>query len=469
VHNHRKNKSALVEKKELQRAELKKHIAAIHINNKLSLLQRKIANVLLVNAYDDLLTQETHTIKTSHLALVVGYDSNDWDTLKNALVGLAETSLQGNIPNNSGDEEWGVSTMLAEAIIERGVCRYSYSPGLRKKLYSPEIYARINLAIQRAFTSGYGLVLYENCTRFRGVGSTGWWSIDTFRALLGLKDDEYSQFKDLNKWVIKPAIKQVNENSDVVVDPEYRRQKRRIVALRFQVKDNPQMPLSFPLAKGGTLEPWLESELMTSTGGVIERLQKFGFTFAKARAAVKKHGVEYVAQNLDTVERDYQAGKVTNLPAYTAAALQNDYRPRATALEAEQAERECSRRNAKLSREAQAQQAAQRERLRGEFDKQRLQQALDRLSGEELNALEKRFEQIHKGNPIFRKWFKDGYQNPVIQSLFRAFASDELLAECTEAEFTAWLNRYSVQGKDSCKIEGGKRHDGQAIGHRQRL
>lgn len=428
-----------MEKNQLQRAEVKKHIAAIHIRNKLSLLQRKIANILLVNAYDELLSQESHTIRTGQLALAAGYDSNDYDTLKEALIGLAETTIEWNILNESGNQEWGVSTMLAEAVIERGICRYVYSPALRKKLYNPEMYARIHLAIQRKFTSGYGLILYENCVRFRSVGSSGWWPLDIFRALLGLADEEYGQFKDLNKWVIKPAVQQVNENSDIVIDPEYRREKRKIAAIRFLVTNNPQMQLRFPLLDQlpGGEGPEILSVPPNET--LVERLQRFGLSAAKSRAVLKQYDVAYVTANLDIVERDFQAGKVVNLPAYTAAALKNDYRPKQSTLETEQTEKEHRQQEEKIRQQEAACHEEELQHQRREFDRQRLQKALEQLTQEQRSALEQRFESTHKGNLLFRKWFKQGYKHPVIQSLFRAFASQELLGEAEEAEFDLFL------------------------------
>mgnify|MGYP001954336267 CR=1 FL=1 len=52
---------------------LKKHVAAIHCSNTLSLLQRKISNALLFNAYDKLLDQEEHEITKKLLLEVAGY------------------------------------------------------------------------------------------------------------------------------------------------------------------------------------------------------------------------------------------------------------------------------------------------------------------------------------------------------------------------------------------------------------
>ncbi|MEM5398387.1 hypothetical protein, partial [Staphylococcus gallinarum] len=43
-------------------SELKKHVATVHVSGELSLLERKIVNVLLLNAYDELLTKKRHTL-----------------------------------------------------------------------------------------------------------------------------------------------------------------------------------------------------------------------------------------------------------------------------------------------------------------------------------------------------------------------------------------------------------------------
>lgn len=47
----------------LENEEVKKHVAAIHIKNTLSLLERKMANILLMNAYEFLPTKTEHTIE----------------------------------------------------------------------------------------------------------------------------------------------------------------------------------------------------------------------------------------------------------------------------------------------------------------------------------------------------------------------------------------------------------------------
>lgn len=417
-----------VELDQLRKNELKKHVAAIHIKNALSLLERKISNILLLNAYDQLLTQTEHVIRIRHLAQVAGFDSHDHQILKNALQVLAETTLQWNILDAQGkQEEWGVCTMLAQAKIRNGICYYAYSPDLSKKLYNPEIYARINLAIQRKFSSGYAFALYENCIRYLGVGSTGWWDLEKFRSLLGVGEKEYPQFKDLNRWVIKPSVEQVNECSDILLSPEFQREKRRIVALRFGVEKNLHLRVPLQDDQGASEEAVSQPIALIGTPAeAVNRLQAFGLTELSAQKLVNQYGESYVLENLAVVEKEYLAGKVDNLPGYTMAALRQDYRPKVIPFEQEQTRRQ---QNAKVEKQQHEQAKVQLEQFEREFSRRRLQQALDALTIEERERLEGRFREAYTGNLIYQKWGKDGLTHPVIQSLFRAFASQELLPE----------------------------------------
>ncbi|WP_372834282.1 replication initiation protein, partial [Puniceibacterium confluentis] len=114
----------------LRRDSVKKNVAAIHVSGKLSLLQRKLSNVLLLNAYDTLTSQQSHRIDARTLCVMIGYNSNDMDTLKASLRGLAETVAEWDMLDDRGRQEWGVSALLSYARLRGGVCEYAYSPAL---------------------------------------------------------------------------------------------------------------------------------------------------------------------------------------------------------------------------------------------------------------------------------------------------------------------------------------------------
>lgn len=295
----------------LRRGAVKKHVAAIHVSGKLTLLQRKLSNVLLLNAYDTLTSQPRHQIDARTLCLMIGYNSNDMETLKASLRGLAETVAEWDMLDAEGQQEWGVSALLSYAKLKGGVCEYAYSPALAEKLHDPKVFALINLNIQKRFTSGHALALYENCYRFVRTGSTGWWSLDLFRRLMGVADSPYyDEFKHLNAKIIKPAVAEVNKTSNIVVTPELRKMGRVVTEIRFRIAENPQLSI-LDLDDGEGLR----------NSDTYSRLRALGVSDRLARQWIIEHGESHVIQKLDYVAGQ---GGVRNPVGYLTRVFKDD-------------------------------------------------------------------------------------------------------------------------------------------------
>jgi Initiator Replication protein len=226
---------------------VKKHVAAIHTSGELSLLERKMANVLLLNAYDELLTKRAHTLPVKHLCAMLGWDdSNNTERLLEALRKLNSTSIEFNMMKD-GKHSWHVMSMLAYGNIEQGICTYSYTEYLAERLYDPEIYAVINIGIQQRFEGGYALILYENCLRYKIVGSTGWLDLDVFKNIMGANYAIYDEFKYLKRDVITKAVEEINRVSDIQLVAEFKKQGRKVSAVRFVITESPQQALLKPV------------------------------------------------------------------------------------------------------------------------------------------------------------------------------------------------------------------------------
>ena len=307
----------------LNAKQLKKNVGAIHTDGQLSLLQRKLSNVLLLNAYDELLTKPEHEIDEKTLCAMLGYDSNDRAPLKSALKALAAVQAEWDILDDTGGElEWGVASLLSHAVLSKGRCRYGYAPTLAEKLYNPDIYASINMSIQRRFKSGHALALYENCYRFKNVGSTGWWDIQLFRRLLGIGESEYyKSFKHLNAKIIKPVTKEINKSSDIQITAEFKKQGRRISEIRFLISPNPQLPL-------------MDIDDDDSVKGlpVYKRLMALGISHKLAQQWIVTHGEDYVREKLDYTSNQNKAGRIRgSVSGFINAAITNDYKTEKTA------------------------------------------------------------------------------------------------------------------------------------------
>ena len=292
---------------------LKKHIGAIQINGRLTLLQRKVFNVLLLHAYPHLPEKDEFTISTGELARLAGFDSHNTAKLKSSFRALARTTVEWNILDGEVDEQWTTSALLADATIMRnkGLCAYSYSNRLKEKLYHPEIYAQINLKIQRQFKSAHALVLYENCARFRNVKTTGWISLDDWRKLFGIKDGQYGEFKAFSRRVVKTAVNEVNAHSDLLVTPEYRKEQGRVVAIKFLIKSN-RLGLT---SNDGAVAP-----------GLLDQLISAGVTKKQAELIIDTYLPAHIEQGLAYMRKMITSGSVIRAPgAYLKKAISHNY------------------------------------------------------------------------------------------------------------------------------------------------
>lgn len=301
----------------LDRSVVKKNVSVIHINAKLSLIQRKLVNALLYNAYDHLLSQDTHSLNVALLSEMIGFDSRNLAHLKAALTGLVETSIQWDVLEDNGSNSWEVATLLSFARIRDGVCSYRYDKGLAEKLYHPDIYSKINLSVVRDMRSAHALVLYENCYRFIELGHTAWWDLDTFRKLMSIEDiPSYQEFKSLNRNVIKPAVAEVNKLSNIQVELETRQKGRTVTGLRFLLRPNPQLSLI-----------GMDEEDEVNQSAAYKVLVHEGISKTLARSWALEHSEEYILSKVELAKAQAASGKIkSSKTGFLKAAIEEDYR-----------------------------------------------------------------------------------------------------------------------------------------------
>ena len=303
--------------------ELKKHVAAIHSSNKLSLVQRKIANALLFNAYDELLAKEEHQINVRTLCNLIGYDSNDYKTIKKALINLLSTVIEWNLVDGSRlDSEgiWNASSIIADASIDGALCTYSYSNKMKKFLYSPELYGRLNMVVQAKFQSTYGLALYENCIRYQNIDQTPWFDISQFRKLMGVEEGKYLIFRDFKRRVLDKAIEEVNKYSTLLVTTKVQKQNRQVTAIQFQIQHNKAAFMTDS-----------EGNINASSSLPLSQRLKEGFAFSKGQIeeTLTNYDENYILQKIEIIEASpsFLNGKINNVTKYLLSALTEDYQP----------------------------------------------------------------------------------------------------------------------------------------------
>lgn len=100
-------------------------------------------------------------------------------------------------------------------------------------------FTRVIVKNVSSLSSSYSIRIYELLQQFRNTGDRTIF-LNDFRTMLAV-DNKYHQFKDLNKMIIKPAIAELNEKSDLAVTFETIKEGRTVVALRFKFKEDKQI------------------------------------------------------------------------------------------------------------------------------------------------------------------------------------------------------------------------------------
>lgn len=423
--------------KELTKVNLKKHAAAVHCSGQLSLVERKLSNILLMNAYDDLLKKDVHVIPTKHLFAMVGWeDSNNVEGLKSTLKGLMSTVVEFNLMANGG-EMWHAMTLISSATIVDGECRYTYAKDLAVRFYNPDIFAVINIAVQRRFKSNYALTLYENCVRFIRVGSTGWWNLAMFKKLMGSTSETYNEFKRLSSFVIKPAIVEINKLSDIQITVEYKKEKRRVVELRFLVTPNPLKGLvendTTAIQTTDLYDELKELELFKRlrAHGIGERLALIWMVKEPELAA---KAVDYT-EEMDSkgLIKGNTAGYIRKLIETQADLGQSKYEQKKKEIAAEDAQR-IAEKNIQEYR---------KKRL-AEFEKSLFQKALKELSPDQLLKLKDEFliSDYGRGLSLIEFDSKKGkFVDKVTQLTFFPWIKKNIIPSYTQEDFDKWLNQ----------------------------
>lgn len=451
----------------MNKKEVIKHSAAIHISNKLSLLQRRAWNVLLANAFDDLNKKDQFTISLRELCDILAYDSNDIDYIKRILKDLVGTYVEWNILEKD-KKRWGVASLLAQAEIIDSTLVYGYAPIIRERLYNPAMYAKISLILQNKFSSKHTLALYELFVDYfnikLGFGETPFIEIEKFRKLCGLKEDEYKEFKELNKFVIKKSINEINSNSDLLIKIEYKKELRKVVAVKFHIQKNPNSTINIEkianaaqkIHKALPFPEFDEPDTSTVSAAFNQNLfetltDEFGISKNKASAILKSKDEFYIQEILAVVREDIRAGKVKDIPAFTVRAVEDDYRRNKPMFFREKEKQEEEKRRAQ-------EELRIIDNLRMDFEEnitKKSEEVIKQIPDDEMDRLIADFEkeEIEIGNDIIKRSFKKGgIESPVIRPFFRTYLVGKFLPKVDHDFLTyAWAKGYKLERKDDGK------------------
>lgn len=136
---------------------------------------------------------------------------------------------------------WMVEYRKGEGTVELG-----FSPGVAPYLTMLHTeFTSYQLKQIGGLGSVYGIRMYELCAQYRAIGRRTI-TIERLREMLDL-GEKYQNTKDLRKWVLAPALAEINAQTDLRVAIAPERKGRKVVAFRFTiVTTTPSLPFPEP-------------------------------------------------------------------------------------------------------------------------------------------------------------------------------------------------------------------------------
>lgn len=248
---------------------LKKSVSLIHISaTDISLMARKLYNCLLWHVVKCDFNDQVYSIPFSRVLILCGVNPKNWNKAKQSLESLQDIKVKWDLCEDGGGVSFGSIPLLGGVTVTNGVLRFDISPQLKPYVFKPEVFALLKLHITSLFKSKYSLHLYENITRYKDVGSTGWMPIDKWKILLGADKPLYKSTAMFNSRIVNPAVDEVNTVSDLTIEPEYTRQgkERYISHLRFHITSRAGFNSSPPDEQLSLME--LSKEILEAYAGI---------------------------------------------------------------------------------------------------------------------------------------------------------------------------------------------------------
>lgn len=205
----------------------------------LTLNDRRVYNLLLENAWDAIEKNVEHVISKS--ALRGSHNSNDRvgesvERLMSAIVRI-KTNRDGE-PHVERVQLLGGNV---ETLRRDGLLHYEIPARLRKIISNSTVFARLRREVMFALTSKYALTLYEMVQKRGNLRylTSERFSVDELRAVLGVPHTKLTTWSNLNLRALQPAMAEVNQLSDFMVELEPIKTGRRVthVEMRWWRKD----------------------------------------------------------------------------------------------------------------------------------------------------------------------------------------------------------------------------------------
>lgn len=220
-----------------------------HIQGPFRERERKLWTFLIQAAWDELDIQESHELPLSKIGKVFRELSGDHNTqwLKDYLLSIAQTTVQMEAEDETA-KVWAVSNLISNAEIIQGkgehegkdILRFSFPKSIIRAIKERGKFARLRPHLMITLSGKYAVTLYELLESVANQKTSILKaSIEDLRVWLATPKDRLKLWNDFHRYVIKPAVRELNKHSEetgfTVSYDLIRGERKKVLAVHFHV------------------------------------------------------------------------------------------------------------------------------------------------------------------------------------------------------------------------------------------
>jgi hypothetical protein len=290
------------------------------------------------------------------------------------------------------------------------------------------IFQKINWEVFNSFTGKYEAILYKLCRDYIGSRRTPTMTIQAYREYMGLKEQEYAEFKNLNRFVISAPVKQINESplSDINVEVIFTREKRQTSTVQFLVTPKLQTAMNF-----GDDDAFSLAKVSIALNQQKEYLTK-----------KEPKMIELSIQRANEYgEEQEKQGKEVNFGALYRKAIEEDWGKEYQSKKAREAEKNATVEKVKAVEASDTQQNKINE-LREDFKRITVTAALREITFERKKILAQEYvTEVGEGRTSSYDPIRVEFADKIESSYFSIWLRKQVIPEFDEARFANWLKK----------------------------
>ena len=211
----------------------------------------------------------------------------------------------------------------AEYFVDEGYVELEFSPKLKPYLLLlKKRFTKLSLEQMVTFNSQYSGRIYELLKQYQNIGYRIF-KIEDLKSLLGIEIGEYKLYGDFKRKILLKSQKEINYDSEILIDFEEIKKGRKVESIRFIIKTNGKA---------------ISEVCATEEGKCTNEAEKYSIGDKKAVQAIFEEVIKvkdaesllnFANGDIDIIKEKYEIAKVTSdikgLMGWMLNAIKGDY------------------------------------------------------------------------------------------------------------------------------------------------